>query len=32
MKHLRWLVITGFGLVAARALGRTSSLYKKTDG
>lgn len=31
MKHLRWLVITGFGLVAAWALGRTSSLYKKQD-
>lgn len=31
MKHLRWLVITGFGLMAAWALGRTSSLYKKQD-
>lgn len=28
MKHLRWLVITSFGLVAAGALGRTASLLK----
>lgn len=30
MMCLRWLVVTSFGLVAAGALGRTASLYKKT--